>query len=187
MTSNLSHKTPYKPASVEFKENDLDFSSLTKEQLIYLCDNRIIHRSLYPKLVLFIANISHFNNWLQSDETTTIVSERDKIECIQSTIDKYLKHARSGTTVISLKDSKFWQELVDTCWNYKAAPHKPCPRENITKDVSRKQDQLFEEQVISRVQKTLKPYRYWKLNETPSTQNTMRAGTQKKQRTIVLH
>ena len=187
MTSNLSQKTTYKPASVEFKVNDLDFSSLTKEQLIYLCDNRIIHRSLYPKLVLFIANISHFNNWLRSDETATIVSESDKIECIQNTINKYLKHAPSGTTVISLKDSKFWQELVDTCWNYKSSSNKSSHREKISKDANRKQDQLFEEQVISRVQKTLKPYRYWKLNDVVNTQNTMRAGTQKKQRTIVLH
>lgn len=157
--------TPTSASDHMFRVDDMDFSSYDNSQLAYLCDHRVFVRSRFPKLVFTLVHHPRFVEWIESTPDVTCASEADKVTCVIDAVGTYTQNA-SGKLVhstISLGDARFWQVLVEQCWQHKGVDRKQSDGASSIAKASAVAD--HERQVLHRVQRTLKPYRYWKSSD----------------------
>ena len=150
-----------------FHIDDMDFSHYDNPQLAYLCDHRVFVRSRFPKLVFALVHHPRFVEWIASTPDVACASEADKVACVVDAVRAYTTDAKGGIkhTTIRLDDATFWQVLVEQCWQHKPlkADNKPeTPTGGGRRDAAVAE---HERRVLHRVQRTLKPYRYWKTVE----------------------
>lgn len=149
-----------------FRVDDMDFSSYDNAQLAYLCDHRVFVRSRFPKLVFTLVHHPRFVEWIESTPDVTCASEADKVACVVDAVCAYAVNSSGKLThpTISLSDPTFWQVLVEQCWQHKGVDNAQgaAALSNNTNVASASAVADHERQVLHRVQRTLKPYRYWK-------------------------
>ena len=164
-----------------FHIDDMDFSHYDNPQLAYLCDHRVFVRSRFPKLVFALMHHPRFVEWITSAPDVTCASEADKVACVVDAVQAYSTDANGKIkhTTVRLDDATFWQMLVDKCWQYKPLADTDTTSDtHSTKVEGTRGDAAVadhERRVLHRVQRTLKPYRYWKTT-TPDDQVVQRGG-----------
>ena len=149
-----------------FHIDDMDFSFYDNLQLTYLCDHRVFVRSRFPKLVIALVHHPRFAEWIASTPDVQCASEADKVACVVDAVNAYTTEANGKIkhTTIRLDDATFWQVLVENCWQ-----HKPITNNKLGGSTGGEHRNTaiadHESQVLHRVQRTLKPYRYWKTTD----------------------
>lgn len=163
--TNATPASTSKTSELVFHIDDMDFSHYDNPQLAYLCDHRVFVRSRFPKLVFALVHHPRFVEWIASTPDVACASEADKVACVVDAVRVYTTGAK-GTIkhkTIRLDDATFWQVLVEQCWQHKSLTGKPD-----TQPGGKHRDTAVaehERRVLHRVQRTLKPYRYWKTVE----------------------
>lgn len=192
-----------------FKIDDYNLIGYSKLNMGLICDYRLIVETRFPKLVVVLYNHPKFNEWLNLSEYNEI-TDNQKIECILKTIQKYCFNFQGNLIhrTIDLNDSLFWQILVDNIMiiNEKNKSEKLGEKEinNLKIDSENKNSKeedkninekneldtkeklsplaTYENEIVKKINKSLKSYRFWKQNNQPSLYNTKKRNT--KQRSV---
>ena len=174
-TATPTNTTPASTSNTSefvFHIDDMDFSHYDNPQLAYLCDHRVFVRSRFPKLVFALVHHPRFVEWIASTPDVACASEADKVACVVDAVRVYTTGAKGNIKhkTIRLDDATFWQVLVEQCWQHKSLTGKPD-----TQPGGKRRDAAVaehERRVLHRVQRTLKPYRYWKTVEDAGAHRT---------------
>ena len=157
-----------------FQVDDLDFSDYDTKQLAYLCDHRLFVRSRYPKLIFSLVHHPKFIEWIRATPEVQFETERDKVTCVVEAVRLHCIN-RKGELVktnITLEDTTFWQTLVEQCWKFSSqdkSPESNVKNHQILHTGENKP--IHEQQILHRVHRTLKPYRYW-ANDIPRNESS---------------
>ena len=198
-----SNERELRTESSYFK-NDLDFSRCSPEYLKIIANNQLLVQAAYPKLIAMIATNKHFSKWYDSKFSSSNNSETKKIRFIVSCVEYYDSlFADTDNKIINVESTTFWKCMIfqsQLCRTQEsesvalrdAAAHasmketKKDDTRNATGSHIKVDDDDHEGVVLQKVERTLKPYRYWsadeysEANSTPTVESGNRTFTRKR-------